>query len=50
MMWKGSPREVKYSGSTAVGKPGCFWSRLTARRSKATGALLFNDRSTSRSV
>ena len=28
----------RYSGSTCSGKPGCFWSRLTATRSKSTGA------------
>ena len=37
-MWKGTPRRFRYSGSTCAGKPGCFWSRLTATRSKGTGA------------
>ena len=29
---------ARYSGSTCSGKPGCFWSRLTAINSKSTGA------------
>jgi hypothetical protein len=37
-MWKGTPVFARYSGSTCSGKPGCFWSRLTAISSKSTGA------------
>ena len=34
MMWNGTPSAVRYPGSTCAGKPGCFWSRLTATSSK----------------
>src|SRR6218665_4002216 len=37
-MWYGTPVLARYPGSTCAGKPGCFWSRFTATRSKAMGA------------
>src|SRR3546814_2559327 len=39
-MWKGTPSDVRYAGSTSGGKPGCFWSRLTATMSNGNGARL----------
>src|SRR5437667_221139 len=37
-IWNGTPRSPRYRGNTSAGKPGCFWSRLTATMSKRSGA------------
>ncbi len=39
MMCQGTPIESRYFGSTCAGKPGCFWSRLTASSVKSISAL-----------
>ncbi|MNO00840.1 hypothetical protein D3C81_2208100 [compost metagenome] len=37
-MWKGTPSSFRYCGRMWSGKPGCFWSRLTAISSNLNGA------------